>query len=325
MKKILLIMPKYFGYEKYICERLEKRGFKVYLLYENLDEISLLYRFIYVYKNDFKLRLIKHYYERKYNRLPENIEVVLVIRGETITEEIIGQLKSRYRNAKYIMYQWDSTNNNSNAVMVAKYFDDVLTFDPVDAKKYKWKYRPLFYIPELCKSTHKTFDIAYICMLHSERVQILKKLKKICKENKFSLFSYLYQKFPVYLKHKYLQKESIYKSIDRGDIKSRALSLEQTYGIYKRAKVIVDYASPRQNGLTMRSIESLGTNCKLITNNPNIVNEPFYNKQNICLYSFDSFAISNIFLNSGYVQINEEQKKYYSIDGWMDDLLRCTR
>lgn len=325
MKKILLIMPKYFGYEKYICERLENRGFKVYLIYENLDEISLLFRFIYVYKKDSKLKLLKQYYARKFNRLPEDIEVVLVIRGETIKEEIIGQLKNRYRNAKYIMYQWDSTNNNSNAVMIAKYFDDILTFDPVDAKKYKWKYRPLFYIPELCRNNHKTFDIAYICMLHSERAQILTKLKKICKENKYFLFSYLYQKLPVYLKHKYLQKERIYMSIDRGDIKSRVLSLEQTYNIYMRAKVIVDYASPRQNGLTMRSIESLGTNCKLITNNHNIVNEPFYNKQNICLYSSDSLTITDSFLNSEYEQISDEQKRYYSIDGWMDDLLECIR
>ena len=37
-ENLLLIIPKFFSYEKYIKNELEKIGYKVCLIYENADE-----------------------------------------------------------------------------------------------------------------------------------------------------------------------------------------------------------------------------------------------------------------------------------------------
>ena len=48
-KRVLLIIPKYFGYEEYIKREFEKKGAVVYMIYENINHISLFYRAIYVF------------------------------------------------------------------------------------------------------------------------------------------------------------------------------------------------------------------------------------------------------------------------------------
>ena len=41
MKKMLLILPKYFSYEKHIKKQLEELNYDVYMIYENIDEYSI--------------------------------------------------------------------------------------------------------------------------------------------------------------------------------------------------------------------------------------------------------------------------------------------
>lgn len=323
MKNIILIMPKYFKYEKYIYEELKKKDCKVNLIYENLDDINWFYRIIYVYFPKLKKELLFKYYKKKIAKFSK-IDGVLVIRGSSIDKKIINYIKSKVNhNVKFIMYQWDGINNNKNILEIVKYFDKIYTFDMIDAEKYGWEYRPLFFIPQLINTKQKKdIDMLFVCGLHSERYQILMKIKNICESNNLILKSNLTTNLIIFLKKKYLNKDPLYIKISEKDISFSNISLEETYDLYARSKIVIDYTHPNQNGLTMRTIEALGTRCKLITNNINIKKSDFYLEDNILLYKNEEIEVPKDFLDKKYIPINDKIYKRYSIENWIEDIFK---
>ena len=99
------------------------------------------------------------------------------------------------------------------------------------------------------------------------------------------------------------------------------LNLKETNTIYANSDIIVDYTHPLQVGLTMRTIESIGNRCRLVTNNKKVLECDFYHPNNIFVYEGDEVCIPDEFLNLEYTELNEEQYYYYSIDGWIDSVL----
>lgn len=318
-KKVLLIAPKYFDYEILIKEAIEKQGAEVFLFYENLDDTSLWYRFIYVYLSKFKNAIIDKYYLGIVQKVKEDIDIVLVIRGSSCSEKTIKLFRKTFKPKCYfIFYQWDSVENNKNALNIARYFDRVLTFDIADSKKYGWKYRPLFYISDESKKYDmRTIDAVYICSIHSERVEAYRKIKNNAEKNKIQLYKYIYSNPVIFFKKKYINRAREYQNLKFNDIAFKKLDNYELNKIYSDCKIIVDYTHTLQTGYTMRTIESIGHKCKLITNNKNICEADFYNSDNIMIFEDTNVEIPLQFLNMPYKDIDVDTYECYSIDAWI--------
>ena len=319
-KNVALIVPKYFNYEASIQSELEMRGAVVFRIYENVEEVNYLYRIVYRYFPSKRDKLMDKYYKKYINSLPEKIDLIFVIRGSSVTEETMRLFHKKYPQSHFIMYQWDSVNNNPRAYEIAKYFDHVYTFDNIDATTLGWIYRPLFYTSE-DTNVPKDIDISYVCSIHSERIQILNKLKSLCSNKKFKLYTYVYSNKLIYYKRKYLAKVPEYQMAEDSDIKFKPLRTDDTIRIYQRSNIVVDYTNPNQTGFTMRTIECLGNRCKLVTNNNDVKNADFFNDQNIYVYDGLNLNIPDSFITSPYVSLSNELYKYYSLSGWLDFLL----
>jgi spore maturation protein CgeB len=88
---------------------------------------------------------------------------------------------------------------------------------------------------------------------------------------------------------------------------------------YKRTKTVLDIEMSNQNGLTIRTLEVLGSNLKLITTNKNVVNELFFDTRRV--FVLDR---KNIFLEPSFfihtIEFNTEIEKYH-IDNWLTHIL----
>lgn len=317
MKNILLIAPKYFGYEDVIRQKIEDKGYGVDLIYENIKEISFFYRYLAKIFFTHKDLIFRYYYNKKICK--RTYEIVLVIRGSSLTKNTICDIKKNSPNAYFCLYQWDSVKNNTTALKIARFFDSVYTFDPCDAKKYGWIYRPLFYISRTEQMTNRKYDLAYICSLHSDRVKIFNFLKKEFKDRK--VFYYLFSNRLHYFKQKYICRNLNFQDIDDSEIKFFPLSLKKTNEIMSQSKIIVDYTHPNQDGFTMRTIECIGHKCKLITNNSKIKTADFYNSNNVYIYDINNIEIPLSFINSKYCELQKEIYDRYTIDSWIEVLL----
>lgn len=321
-KYVLLIIPRFFGYDHIIASRLEEAGAIVTMVYEDMDEVSYYYRFVNAYLPKYMPKVMDRYFLRNILPVSEKLDYVLLIRGEFLNPGVLEMLKKNTSaQCKYCMYQWDSAKNNGNVFKIKAYFDYIATFDPVDAEAYKWKYRPLFYIPELVKKQNAEIDVLYMGSLHSKRVQVLNKLKDLCRENNLKLYGRVYSKKIVYYKRKYMNKRDGYVLADNSDVSSKKMDISETYGLYNRSSIIVDYTHPGQNGFTMRTIEAFGCGKKLVTNNKKILEADFYNPNNICVYDGENIEVPYDFMHTPYQEPEKELYEEYSIDSWLLSIL----
>ncbi len=322
-KNIVLICPKFYGYEDYIADDLRKRGATVHLIFENVNWVKLSYRFVYVYMPGKKERLLKKYYTKHLRNVLSDLDYFFVIRGSSLSPVILEMAKaSTPKSCNYILYQWDGVANNKTALDIAPYFDRLYTFDINDAETYGWNYRPLFYIPENSdKTVDKDIDVLFICALHSNRAKILNKLKVLCDERGYNLKAIVHLNRFLFYKYKYLNKKPEVVDADPKDLTFKPLTIKQSYELYSRSKVVVDYTNVHQTGYTMRTIESFGNRCKIATNNKLIKDADFYSDINNFVYDEDNFDIPDEFFKTPYFTMPDELYQKYSLASWLDDIM----
>lgn len=319
-KRIILIVPKFYGYEDYIKAELVRRGAKVEIIYDDLKELNFFFKVAFRCFPNQKAKICEQYYRHKSSIFNKSVDYIFVVKGASLTKNIIREIKKSCReDAKYILYLWDSVNNNKDCIDLTNEFDEVLTFDSQDASKYDWKYRPLFYIPSLCVSRDKKIDILYTGVVHSKRMELVRKIENFSYKNHLDPVIKLYIKKTDYYKRKYLNRQRAIQDIEGNKITFKPMDIKDMYRLYTEAKIVVDFANPNQSGLTMRTIECFGNNCKILTNNKSIKSEPIFNPANIFVYD-DEFEVPHKFINQEFEQPPKDLLKKYSLDKWIDEV-----
>lgn len=274
-------------------------------------------------------KVLSSYYKKEIEKLDSEFDCILIVRGEYTTIEAIELLKSKYPNAKLVLYMWDSIANNKGIEKKWYLFDKVVTFDRADYLKYKEQisFLPLFYNSQAIEALHTEndgsgikYDIAFIGTAHGDRPVIINRIKKECEERGLAFYSFLYSPhITVYWYNKIFNPN--YKHIHKSDLSFKPLRIEQIYNIYNQSKCIVDIEIKTQTGLTMRTIDVLGLKKKMITTNSDIKNYDFYNSDNIMIVDRDNFVIDKDFIDSPYCSLSQELYERYSVVSWLNNVL----
>ncbi|MCM5694604.1 MULTISPECIES: hypothetical protein [unclassified Leclercia] len=125
----------------------------------------------------------------------------------------------------------------------------------------------------------------------------------------------------VFLFKKYITREI--KRVSLEDVSFSSLSKNDVVSVVANSRCILDISHPLQQGLTMRTIETLGAKRKLITTNKNILHYDFYNEDNILVID-ESVTTKQIesFLQKNYKALTAELYNKYSVSYWVKDFLR---
>lgn len=270
------------------------------------------------------LPLFAKYLKQKYvDKMLHNItqdlyDFVFVIRGGILSPFIMDKLKQKLPYTKFIMYQWDS-NKQSQYQDIIQYFDIVKTFDKNDAYNFDIGYLPLYYSKEYenlkYNKSEKIYDISFFGAYHSDRLKIIKFVEKFCILNKLE-FKY----------HLYITKMGLFRLFCLGIIKVSDMKYFKTYtvgikeilNVYSHSFSILDIELNIQNGLTMRTFEALGSGLKLITTNKNIINEPFYNEENITILHRNDLNLNLNFFKKSFC--NDANIEQYTFKNWFYNL-----
>src|SRR5690606_2801785 len=180
---------------------------------------------------------------------------------EVILPKMLEKYRIEHKNAKMILYMWDSIENCKSVVYLFPFFDKILSFDPIDSKENKnIKFRPLFYLDDYASidSNFKNncYDISFVGTGHVDRYPLIKKIKSLCVDYglKHYFFNYL-QDSKIFLLRKLFFKD--FKDSKRHDFSFTPLNKYQIIEIIKSSKVVLDIERSVQCGLTMRTIEVL--------------------------------------------------------------------
>ena len=322
-KKILYIGQNFFGYEKEIKLMMESMGAHVDYYNERPNDNFLTKVLIRLRLKIIINVIINKYYSDLLLEIKNTrYDYVLILKIETIDEKILKKLKENQSDAEFILYMWDSIKNYRNNEKILPYFDKAFSFDRSDSCLYKGlKFLPLFYIPAYENNVDNKikYDLCFVGSAHSDRYQIVKKISQISNNLNLNMYVFLFlQSKAYYLFRKVFDKRMWQARKD--DFSFIPLSQEKILELISQSNVIIDIEHPGQTGLTMRTMEMLGSKKKLITTNKSISEYDFYNENNICIIDRDEIKIKKSFFDTPYVSIDAKIYEKYSLHNWIKSI-----
>ncbi|MCK3905682.1 capsular biosynthesis protein CpsH [Streptococcus suis] len=323
-KKILFFSPAFFGYEKRISDKMVSLGAEVHYYNERPIETSLQKAFLKVNPNIFS-RMTEEYFFSILKEV-ENIEFdfIFFLKCEMPTKKILSKFKEKFSNSVFCLYMWDSISNVIGIEEKFPFFDNIYSFDLEDSTKYECiKFRPLFFSDEYRVTPNqysKKYSLSFIGTIHSDRYRIIRQVKNIVDGYKLNsyFYNFLQSKFIFYY-YKIIKKE--FRDALISDFSFDHLSSKEIADIINETEVVLDIQHPKQSGLTMRTIEMIGMNKKIITTNPMIRQYDFYNPNNILIIDRFDVEIDLSFFESPYQELQTEIYEKYSLEKWILDIL----
>jgi len=288
-KRVLLLMPKFHGYQDLVIEHLQKLDFEVEY-FENkthkFDPDSYKAKFRIIRRVWFKIFKPKAKYTSKLLKLTKNsiFDYLLVINCNSLTTSFLKSIKIANPEIKTRLFLWD-TLKCYDWVEFCQEFDVVYTFDLFDAQKYNIKYLANFhdYFDEESPLVSR-YSIVFIGTHHSNRFSLIDKLYPVIKANFSNSFirliiiykPFFYNKFLYFLISKFFYKifpdlalayKLFEKRITTEFLQFERINYNDVKDIYLNANVILDIDMPEQTGLSQRVILGLAQGKKIITTN----------------------------------------------------------
>ena len=318
-KKILLLCAKFFNYDTLVANKLREFGANVDL-YDARAELSTLEKAVLKYYKGFFYSKLKKYHKSIIeNNKDEEYDIVYT--NSYLPEETLLLYKKAYPKAKFLFYLDDSVANMKNADKTFSYYDRVMTFDRSDSLRYNIDLIPLFYEDSYKKHTGNDYeyDICFIGTIHSDRLKVIEAVEKECSEKGLSFFHYCYLQSRVMYLVYWLTKPEFRRKAP-SYFRFNQIPSSEVADILLKSKAVLDIQHPRQTGLTMRTIETLGAGKKIITTNKEIQYYDIYNESNVCIIDRKNPSIDSSFIDLEYEKPEYVVLNKYSLNGWISQV-----
>ena len=158
--KVLLFSPDTFGYYKKIINVLESKGHSV----NWINHIYVKSNFDRVKSRlmpSLTSKLTEKHFINEIN-WQGDYELIIVIKGEGLSECLLDKMKQGFSKAKFVYYSWDSLSNVKGVKGKFKYFDAIKSFDRIDCQNIEnLEYLPLFYSREYSRKVSRVSENKY--------------------------------------------------------------------------------------------------------------------------------------------------------------------
>lgn len=286
--------------DDYSLKELRKNGYASFVTFKSVPFILRIIRKIWIrlgfpfeciWYGDWK-KEICHY---KY----------VIFHVSSLTINLCKYINKKNKNASVVAWYWNPIGDSSTCLPNQIKGDcSIWSFDPNDCNTYGINFNHQYYCQSyVCGQIKQEYnwDI-YFVGANKGRLSILKRIWNKCVHDdiicKFQVIDHK-EEIPIEFKSEYVDYFEVRKNI----ICSKAI-LELLQGC--------------QSGPSLRTMEAIYFDKKLITNNKNIVNEPFYCKENVLVIDeLDDADIKN-FLMTKMEPYSEELKKEYDVEKWVE-------
>jgi hypothetical protein len=312
------VCPPFFSYHLAIRAELEALGWSVTWWSDRASEF-------FGYKLAMRLLpgVVSTISERTYLAKlvgTEEFDRVLVIKGEALSPAVIRAIREHSPNAPMHMYLWDGVANVRNAKRNAPHFETVATFDPTDADRYGWRYRPLFASTSVPLGTepNPVHDWAFVGTLHSDRHRVLHRIRRHNPGLRGFVRAFVPGR-PLLLARRLTDWSLLFAP--EGTVGTTPMGLPEVRAVLARSRAVVDIEHPKQRGLTMRSIEVLLGGKKLITTNRHIESADLYHPSRVCIVARDRPIVPPEFFAAPFEPISDATTARYRLATWLRDVL----
>ena len=235
-----------------------------------------------------------------YNYNPQEHYFILFLNGCLrfyYDRKMLYDFKNVHPNVSLVLLLYDSHSNPNSQFALRKkdLFDLIFTFDPKDASNhnYEYIYSTLSDITPLLKKKEKKSDIFYV----GRAVNRLPLMHKVLKKISETITNCDFYISGIQNKH-----DCMYPNIIKYN---EYIPYDQVLEKVLNTNCLIEFVMPNQTGITLRTCEAIIFNKKLITNNKELLNTPFYNPMYMKIFTDENdidieFIKRNIDVNYKY-------------------------
>lgn len=205
------------------------------------------------------------------------------------------------KDTRVIAWYWDAVKAITHPKKI-KGECEKWSFDRENCEKFGLNFNHQYYFKSLqCKNKEIKYDLCF-CGTDSGRGEIIRKVYNTCKEMGLKLkFRVVYSNTHD-LPEEILSKPVPYSTIQDDISESRA---------------ILELLRDGQSGSTIRMMEAVYDDKKLVTNNQSVKDEEFYDESRIFVLGERDICDLPSFLNERCLPYSEEVKDYYDVHSWI--------
>lgn len=241
---------------------------------------------------------------------------VVFLQAHQISPKNLSYLRKAQPKAEFTLYNWDSLSNHDYRLQ-AKWFDRVLTFDPVDARENGYGYLPLFcsrFMQRLRRDCGVPGSLSMVGnIVKMARYEAVESFRLYCADNKLEFKRHLKVSPVVWLqlvRRGILPRDVSFNSIDKLELRK----------LIETTSAAFDFANHSQSGQTMRMMENLCLGKKIVTSNTWVKQEPFYSPDRIHVFEGMDFSGVADFLNGDLCDKDANFSDYH-IQSFVSQLL----
>lgn len=318
--RVLYVAPRFFGYDGDIADELQRRGANVIRLYDRPFATPLMTAITKLTPGAIALAA-RPLYRRTLEEESAPFDLVFVVNGQTLSASILDDLRRHSPRATFILYLWDALSNRGSVVPLLDRYDHVFGFDRTDAAHYGFRYRPLFFTPVFDEphAELESYRVSFIGTAHTDRAAIVHTIEKSLPPD-IARYWYLYLQAP-WVRRYYAARSAAFRRVPATMFHYEPMSKQAIGRVFRQSRAILDIEHPLQRGLTMRTFETLGAGKKLITTNPHIRDEDFYNGSNVLVVDRKSVVVQTNFLERPFEPLPVPIRRRYALAGWLDEIL----
>lgn len=219
-------------------------------------------------------------------------------------------IKKQNNNIRIIYWYWNKVEKHMMP-------DDIKgecekwSFNLLDCEKYGLRFNHQYYFKSFLMNNEnkELWDIYFIGHDHNRAEKIIKMYDYCCKEG-------IRTNFRIISSHK--------KSMIPDEIIAECdVEYDEIRKGIASSKAVLEILQERQTGCTLRAMEAVFFQKKLITDNPYIVNEAFYSEDNIFVLGKRPIDELKDFLMKDFTGYDERFIELYDVQSWMNNFMKA--
>lgn len=218
----------------------------------------------------------------------------IILHASEWTRNIPEWIHNQKPKLRIIYWYWNPVNKLSSPLKVTDTHVEFWTFDPIDAQKYGMKKNIQYYSKPKSESKNPMiYEDVYFIGHNKGRQKVIKSIEE-----------------------KLIRQQITYKF---DVMKNNFIPYYEVCSEISHARSILEINQAGQAGLTLRAMESLFFEKKLITNNRNIKMMDFYSEKNIFILEERPILQLKSFLFSPYDHSVDKYKNNYDLNAWFNN------
>lgn len=298
MSEILILKSDFDDYEKFYIDHMQMDNVKTFGYLRTLNRFFKAIGIIWT--KYFQLPLASIWYGKWKKKLGQYSTIILFDR--ILGWKIVDYIKKKNPKCRIIIWYW----NSGKPPIPSKYqgICEGWSFDEKECQKFGYKYNIQFSFRDLKRVEMPIKQDCFFVGMDKGRYPILSKIQQI------------FDKYDISSKICVIKDKS---SVGNKKVYCAPLNYCDVLNEVQSSKCIIDITKNGQCGETLRVLEAIFFEKKLITTDKNIVTKPYYKKNNIFILGIDNEIELKKFIDSPYDRLDNTIIQNYSFEKWIEN------